>query len=338
MRTNFIILLFCFLIHPCIQAQATIGIDSIYKFIKINSAWSRAANWNELDSMYQLSMQKAINYTDSLSVLSEILYKIDGHSSYFIYENDRIDIAKNAKSSNAGSSLMKKVLEDHEKIIRTKFQRGVAYIRLSGFFTNDSTKLKSLAQSIYDSIVLYNPVDVKAYILDLRLLSGGQLEPILAGLMPLLGNGVFAKESDPSGRIVHTWSINDHFLEKDGKVLYRLSDRKIKGYDTKPLAILIGPATASCGKLVAIAFKRRSLTEFFGENTSDDFSGILSTIKFNEELQLILASNFFSDRSNSIYPEHISPDQWVSGGDKFDRLLFDKKVKAAFEWISTLKM
>lgn len=337
-NTSIYLLAIWVLMTGFIQAQDQVCMDSLYQFIKTNSAWSRGVDWNRVDSLYHKLIQNKTNYHDSLYALTGILEEINDHSSYFHYKNDRISVSGKLKSRHGDQELQKRAAEEKDKILRMKFNRGVAYLRLSGFYTNDSTKKHKIAQAIYDSLVLYNPVHVKAYLLDLRLLSGGQLEPVLAGLIPLLGEGIFAKESDPSGRIVHTWSIKQNALLKDEEILYQLTDRKLHGYDKKPLVLLIGPMTSNAGKLVAIACKRRPGSLLIGESTSDDFSGLISRYDFNNDLQLYLASNFFADRSNSVYPDHLSPDQMVTGGDKFDRLLFDKKVKAAFEWIAKVKL
>lgn len=321
-----------------IQAQDNVSIDSLYRFIKANSAWNRGVNWDGVDSLYSRLIQNTTNYQDSLFALAGILEEMNDRTSYFIYKNEKISVARKSKSKIVNQELQKRSEEEKDKIIRTKFNRGVAYLRLSGFSAQDSIRQQQIAQAIYDSIVLYNPAHVKAYILDLRLMAAGQLEPVLAGLMPLLGEGIFAKETDPYGRIVHSWSIKKEALLKDDVILFQLTDRKLKGFNEKPLVILIGPMTSHCGKLIGIALKRRPQSIFIGEITSDDFSGLTSRFEFNDQLQLYLAHNFFADRSNSIYPEHLSPDKMVTGGDKFDRLLFDNKVKAAFDWIVRVKM
>ncbi|MDY0980348.1 S41 family peptidase [Stenotrophomonas sp. CFBP8994] len=110
------------------------------------------------------------------------------------------------------------------------------------------------------------------WIVDLRENRGGNMWPMLAGIAPLLSTD--PKHREVIGAFVRgaehqTWSI------ESGRVL--LGERSPMSLDSAsyvlrhpapPVAVLIGPRTASSGEAVALAFRGRPATRSFGQKTS----------------------------------------------------------------------
>ena len=76
--------------------------------------------------------------------------------------------------------------------------------------------------------------------------------------------------------------------------------------DTR-VAVLIGPGTASSGEAVAVAFKGRVETRFFGLTTAG-LATSNQTIPLPDGSVLMLTTAVFVDRAGYAYPDGVSPD------------------------------
>jgi len=97
-----------------------------------------------------------------------------------------------------------------------------------------------------------------------------------------------------------------------------------------PVAILIDQATGSAGEAVAIAFKGRPLTRFFGANTAGATSGAES-FALSDGAVVVLPGVAMADRNGRSYKGGIAPDQQIA----YKRLQFgkDSVVEAALRWL-----
>ena len=86
------------------------------------------------------------------------------------------------------------------------------------------------------------------------------------------------------------------------------------------------------GEALAISFKGRPRTRFIGEKTGG-YTTANESIQFSAETGMFLATSVETDRNRNRYPENVSPDEEITGGDDFDYLLNDKKIQAALRWL-----
>jgi carboxyl-terminal processing protease len=86
---------------------------------------------------------------------------------------------------------------------------------------------------------------------------------------------------------------------------------KHKKVKTKKIAVLTSQHTASSGELVAVCFKGKKNTRFFGEATEGKTTNTECTYIKNK-LILILSTGFFSDRNKIAYAKNVPVDQTIT--------------------------
>jgi len=82
----------------------------------------------------------------------------------------------------------------------------LGYLRVVGIGPGD---VKAQADEIRTGIVDLHDEGVTKWILDLRFNGGGNMEPMLSGLAPLLGNGVIGGAVDKENEVSRTYEIKD---------------------------------------------------------------------------------------------------------------------------------
>jgi C-terminal processing protease CtpA/Prc len=187
-----------------------------------------------------------------------------------------------------------------------------------------------IAQRLTNVIAAIEPSMVKAWIIDLRLNTGGNVWPMIASLAPLIGDGQVGGLKDRSA--------DTNIYIKDGKLLGKDEFNSLPQQTGLPansksfIAIVCGPLTANSGEALLLAFKGRPNTTIIGEQTA---GFVTSNNKFELEknVKLSIATAYMQDRSGTVYTEGISPDVEILNGDNFQDLGKDQKVQQAVGWV-----
>jgi carboxyl-terminal processing protease len=144
------------------------------------------------------------------------------------------------------------------------------------------------------------------WIIDLRTNGGGNMWPMLQGLDPLLGE-------EPFGR----------FLSNDGAVPWRRTRSGIlnapgDGDEVRPalaltnadapVAVLIGPTTASSGEMVAIAFVGRKDARTFGAPSAGFTTANVPHVLSDGAVLAVTVSKV-GDRTGRVYQGAMVPDE-----------------------------
>ncbi len=170
------------------------------------------------------------------------------------------------------------------------------------------------------------------WIVDLRGNGGGNMWPMLAGVGPILGEG------EPGG-FLHG-GIKDKWFYENGMAGERNSERpyyaKTTGATVRlsnlpPVAVLIDRDTGSSGEGIAVAFRGRPDSRFFGETT---YGVATSTFPFklNDGAQVYLVTAVMVDRKGNEYPFGIPPDQEILSDVSISTT--DPVIRAASDWLS----
>ena len=173
------------------------------------------------------------------------------------------------------------------------------------------------------------------WIVDLRGNEGGNMWPMLAGLGPLLGEGVCGAFHNAGGTKM-SW------FYRGGKVGYegsedwsypKVADTPYQMQGNPKIAVLIDGETASSGEATAIAFRGRPHTRFFGEHTLG-----VSTNNTNfllpDGANMILTVGVSVDRDGNEYEEGLAPDVMTPSPAEIVPLEKDETVKTAEQWLS----
>jgi carboxyl-terminal processing protease len=174
------------------------------------------------------------------------------------------------------------------------------------------------------------------WIVDLRGNVGGNMWPMLAGIGPLLGEGdhlgeFFTLDSHS------TWKYRDGVAAEieDGKEspYPAVAGAPYKLAGTPKVAVLIDRRTGSSGEAIAIAFRGRPETRFFGDHT-EGVSTANNVVKLSDGASMWLTIGVDADRTGKQYMEGFDPDEVIHLGDKILPDDQDPVLQGALRWLS----
>lgn len=173
------------------------------------------------------------------------------------------------------------------------------------------------------------------WIVDLRGNDGGNMWPMLAGLGPLLGEGVCGAFHNAGGTKM-SWFYRGGKAGYEGSEDWsypRVADTPYQMQGNPKTAVLIDDGTASSGEATAIAFRGRAHTRFFGEHTMG-----VSTSNTNfllpDGANMILTVGVYVDRDGDEFEEGLPPDVMTPSPTEIVPIEKDETVKAAEQWLS----
>jgi len=197
-----------------------------------------------------------------------------------------------------------------------------------GQFIEYETKLQRIVADLDQS----HPA---GWIVDLRGNVGGNMWPMLAGIGPVLGEGdhlgeFFTLDSHS------TWKYRNGVAAEieDGKEgpypAVAGSPYKLAG--TPKVAVLIDRGTGSSGEAIAIAFRGRPETRFFGDHT-EGTSTANGLVKLSDGASMWLTIGVDADRTGKQYFAGFDPDEVIRLGDKVLPDDQDPVVQGALRWL-----
>ncbi len=174
----------------------------------------------------------------------------------------------------------------------------IGYILVPGLRGIGKDDRGAFTAELCNRIATLAPTSTKGWIVDLRQDNGGNMWPMLNGLHSLLG------DRDAGG-----------FRDRQGKTRKwrsRASPECQADLSNSRVAVLVGPRTASSGEAVAVAFRARPGTRFFGQPTAG-LATANSTFPLPDGGALLLTTAAMADREGTEYPKGIVPESIVSG-------------------------
>ena len=310
--------------------------DSMYSIIQQRSIYSNKADWNVIEKNFKSKLQNAKTDIDTIKAFISIFERLGDVHSNISYNNKTYSNYPTYDDTTL-KKLMPLVAKSQQQngIIKTSVvEKNYGYIQIPGIQAWGQ-KTNEYAQAIADSICWLAAKKVKGYIIDLRLNSGGQLSAMLSGLNLLLGNTYLGGGVNSYGTETNRFEILKNNFCINAVQMTAIKNKCDALLSSKPVVVLIGPATISSGSISAIAFKGRPATLFIGEPTADGYTTGNDYFYFTPTLSLNLSTSYSQDRNKIIYKNSVEPEVVIKDGDDFDRLINDKKVKKAIEWMKS---
>ena len=304
-------------------------LDKSLHIIETNALNSRNVNWKELRERVYNKASGAKRYEDILPIYSFIFEQIDDHHGSLKYKDKTY--SWNKKNGTKVNNTIKAATKKYSSVHSEKIGREIGYILIPGNNDFRGQHMDSISRDIKNAIAKINDKHIKGWIIDLRVNTGGNMYPMIAGLTDFIGEGRVGGFITPTNQPDGDWIIKDGMFYVDS---VKVSPVRYEGYPIKkdiPIAILIGGNTASSGEMTAITTIGRDKSILIGE-PSRGYTTTNLGFKLNEYSGLNLAVDYASDRNGMVYPKNISPDILVSDGDNFEVLKKDQKVKAAISW------
>lgn len=187
-------------------------------------------------------------------------------------------------------------------------EKDIAYIDVPWISTADKKLCVAFADSLQQLIASYDQQGITKWIIDLRNNTGGNCWPMLAGLGPLLGNGVYGYFISDNEKI--PFSYQDGIMMQGRHVRCAASTAYSLVNQRNTIVVLTGPNTASAGEIVALAFKGLNDVFIYGEPTAG-LTTANATYNLSDGSVLVLTVCKEADRNGTIQEGKIQPDKLI---------------------------
>jgi carboxyl-terminal processing protease len=303
-------------------------LDTVISDVKENSLWKDSIDWKILTSQLTALSTGMQTYREAYLlagyIINELRQRGDNHSIFMPYYQ-----VKQANSSD---------IQGRGRKVETKYLgEGIGYVSMPGFASlNDSVRIAfaTYAQTQIKKADMENKIC--RWVVDLRDDDGGSFPPMVTGLGPILGEGVFVNDISLKNDTTIWWYRNGECYavlngRKDSSSVTKVLRPYILKNANVPVAVLIGAGCGSSGECTVAAFIGRHDTKLFGQPTAGFTKGNVDFI-LPDSSMIFIAAGIQSDRNGKKYPERIFPDVQVDepAGSKTDITL--EKAK---EWLIT---
>lgn len=193
--------------------------------------------------------------------LQQMVYNYHHHSFIDVPHIPRI------KKHKESQPIWDKKLPDMPMPKFTRTKDDIGHLTFYHFYNPNPSE--SQISKLEKKVSKFLSTDLRGLILDFRYHTGGNIDPLIYALKPLLKNSTLYSENNiPSKRNEKKWYV----MNMDGQISYgkwngsSLTQLKI------PIAVIIGPHTSSSGEHAAAIFRGRPGIKSFGFPTSGDLS------------------------------------------------------------------
>lgn len=202
------------------------------------SIHSLDANWEALREDARIAASGSQSTTDTYPAIRYVLRKLgDSHSSLLTRER-----AGRMTAEGSDSVQLPKWESPSGSIVKKRFSQ----VSVPSFMGSNPERMTAYADELQARIKELDTQDICGWIVDLRQNQGGNVFPMLAGIGPILGEG-----DAGGGRAVDgTEVMRSYAAGRSGKATIS-GDAYELVRPSPPVAVLLGPHTASSGEAVA---------------------------------------------------------------------------------------
>jgi len=186
-----------------------------------------------------------------------------------------------------------------QTVVKPAMPGNVGYVKVNQFGGSDPTESETFSKQIQEQIRSQDDASIVGWIVDLRSNLGGNMWPMLAGIGPILGEGISGYFIDADG-LETEWAYENGAGVSVGVVVAKVTDPyELIGPNPK-VAVLLDNGIASSGEVVAISFIGRANTRSFGSPTCG-LSTANSVYDLYSGYKLALTVAYLADRNKNKY-------------------------------------
>lgn len=164
------------------------------------------------------------------------------------------------------------------------------------------------------------------WIVDLRDNDGGDMWPMLAGIGPILGEGVAGSMKYPDGTDQVWWYRAGGSGWADEPYVQMKGEPYTLHVSNVPVAVLVSGTTASSGEIMMVSFVGRPHSRSFGKASAGLSTGN-SSYHLSDGALMLLTTSIYADRTGRMYGKSIQPDV------VFDHAAAPAVQEAAKSWL-----
>ncbi len=292
------------------------------QIVKNNALHRDSINWFKAEEQIFTMAATARTYEDCYPALRFLLQALGDRHSFLM--------SASLSKAVANPDAYKTMPLTTGEILEGK----IAYLRMPFVFGGNESAATYFADQLHLLLQQLDRSKPKAWILDLRNNRGGNCWPMLAGIGPLLGEGVCGYFVDPYKKEAQVaWSYRNGQALEGTSINAKVSGTPYQLRQSMPLvAVLTGSKTASSGEVVTVAFRKRPKTRSFGEATAG-LSTSNQEFRLRDGAMLILTTSIYADREREVYGGKIHPDEVIGAGLNGGKV--DLVIESAKQWLGT---
>lgn len=264
------------------RASAYEMLDIAISTISVNALNAGRVDWSAERERSLTSDLKHLPAQEAYSRIQKLLTALEDRHSFVLPPENAASYRANAIATRA---------------IEAREIKDIGYLLVPGLRGTAVGESGAFSDQLCQQVSRLAPAASAGWIIDLRANTGGNMWPMINGLRPLLGDAGIGAFRDRDG-VSTPWRS-------------RLSAACVVDLSKSPVAVIVGPKTASSGEAVAVAFRARPNTRFFGQPTAG-LSTANRTFTLPDGGALLLTTAVFLDRSGAVYLRGVTPDTLVT--------------------------
>ena len=292
------------------QNELRMELDKIIEVAQSTSLYRDRVNWDQVrDSTYVLA-GKATGFAQLAPALNYLLESLGDEHGRIFYNNQVI--------AYYYSGQLKEHQIGFDPMLYGQVQSGqpytfealllkdhIGYIRMPGLPMGDNMLM---AKNIQDKVCELTEKGADRWIIDLRYNGGGNMNPMVEGLTAILGDGSVGGAEGLTAADNIIWEIRDGDFYNDGYSI--LLPEECRDASGQRVAVLTSLYTVSSGEALAVIFKGRAQTRFFGARTLGMVTGTSWDV-ISDSVTVSISTNFYKDRNGKVYRNYVDVDEEI---------------------------
>ncbi|NII28728.1 hypothetical protein HB364_26845 [Pseudoflavitalea sp. X16] len=265
------------------------------------NALRKDVDWDSLVVAARGQLSEATSIQDAHAVINQCLQRVQGAHS-FVMPSRHAALYHNDTARLKRTPVLKELVGAIEYNME---DQGIGYIAVPWVSTSDPLVCTLIADSLQSLIGRLAAQGATRWIIDLRKNSGGNCWPMLAGIGPLLGNGVcgyFVRDA----RVTSIRYQDGVALHNNTPMCKTSKSVTLADHQRQQMVVLTGPKTSSSGEILALAFKGMPHARLMGEPTAG-LTTANTTYDLYDGSTLVLTICREADRHGNICEGRIVP-------------------------------
>lgn len=313
-------------------------IDSALYIMESKSLFAKNVNWkNVRDSTYQLG-KNANNIQESFIAIKYAFEQLNDSHGILASQNDYHRIPLPINFSEVLSPGIKSEFLKGNRFVHQLLPGKIAYLRVPTMPITEQEDIDDLGNTLRNLLCELLTENPSGLILDLRMNSGGNSAPMLSGLGPVFHKEVIGYGVDKDGNLLHEIKLTDGVvIGENGEKMVNIQNSCMTNPEM-PIAVLIGPSTASSGEILAYLLQSQPNIRAFGEPSLGFCNATQGFFFMEQKGYLLLTVQMIADANQSINIDmKVIPDVYIKSDDNYENLLEDVTVIPAIDWINGSK-
>lgn len=336
MRSSFILLFVLVQAIGYAQTKTRAVLDSVLMRAQATSLYRTIVNWDSLKQAVYAQAGKPNSIQELKPAFETLLNGLGDHHGKIIRATDYSYLAwftdeknKRYKDSRTYDPATWRIVNDTAARFQAEILKGnIGYLKIVGIAPYADADAE--AATIRKAVSSFAQQRVTNWIIDLRYNGGGNMNPMMAGLAPLIGPGLVGGLVDLNNVRLLDWKIVGSDFHYGDYPSIELPDDSKLITDPK-IAVLTSRWTVSSGEIVATSLKGKPNTRFFGESTGGYTTNDGWDVIGNEVI-LAISTGVFCDRNGTVYHHTIPVDVEIPFEVSADKSK-DTGILAAVNWL-----